>query len=143
MKPIVISMFLLLSMAVKGQDVVTTTEEYNYLTKGLKRTLEEGADAKVGYTLEENEPVTHPNGNYTFTFRPFKKNDSGKIVAISVFAQSKLWNHTYYLCIPRGNPQLTQLYWAELEKWDLGIIKAYTQYVSLMMAEALGQVESK
>lgn len=154
MKHLIVIVFLFIATQVVCQkalmdepappDIVTTIDEYNYLTKGLKRTLEEGADAKSGYTLIESQPFQHRSGKYEFTFRPFVKNETGKVVAISVVAKSTAWGLTlYYLCIPRGDADLVNQYWTSIATWDANLTKAYAEVTSVLLAEARGQLGDK
>lgn len=134
MKRLIIVLLLLPCMAL-GQDVATTTEEYLYLTKGLKRHLEEGADPKNGYTLMDGQPSK--NGAYEFTIRPFIKNETNQVVAVSVVAKGA-WGSVYYLCIPRNNGDLFLQYQKDLQQFDGNMSKAYALLTSYMMAESLG-----
>lgn len=121
--------------------VVTTTDEYNYLAKGLRRVLEEGADAKAGYTLQESVTLQHDSKQYTFTFRPFIKIGTNEVVAVSLIMTSKVWgNNTYYFCIPRNNTELASQYVTELRKLDGNIRIALAEISTQIVAEAFGQI---
>lgn len=131
--------FLFLPIYLFSQEIKTTNEEYLYLTKGLKRHLEEGTDSKVGYTLKNQQPSKF--GNYEFTLRPFIKDDTQKLVAISVVAKGA-WGTVYYLCIPIDNPELFVQYQKEIDKWDAPMTKAYAQLTSYLMAQSMAFLES-
>ena len=49
-----------------------------------------------------------------------------------VITKSLAWNKTYYLCIPHGNQQLVNRYWADLNAWDRPISIAYSQVMSVL-----------
>lgn len=141
---------LYFTTTVHGQNapmaVTTTLDEYNYLTKGLKRTMEEGADAKSGYVLRDVPPVKIGE-NYEFTFRPFIKNETGKMVAMSVVVKSKGWGNSmnvWYLCVPRGNNvELLKMYWDSYKGWDSALLKVYADLTSWLLAESSGESEEK
>lgn len=118
-----------------AQDVVTTTEEYNYLTRGYKTQLESGLDMKKGYMFGDgSQPITY--GNYTFQFRPLVREATGEIAAILLVATSKAWgNNIYYFCLPRNNHELSTRHITELRTLDAAMIRAYAEVTSLMLGE--------
>jgi hypothetical protein len=69
MKYFMIISLCILTQYVKGQNIGTTTEEYNYLTKGYKIQLESGLDMKQGYELK---PVTTVQYNFSDLFGEYK-----------------------------------------------------------------------
>jgi hypothetical protein len=113
----------------------TTQDEYNYLTKGLKRTLEEGGDAKGGYTL--SEPSAYVSGPYEISFAGFVKQSTNAVSAISCVVKSSVSGNTYYLCLPLGNETLLNSYFADIAKWDSALQEGYAAAFTMYMLTAL------
>lgn len=106
----------------------TTEEEYNYLTKGYKIQLESGLDMKRGYSLVNNNSTD--DGKYSFEYSVLKRNKTNEYVAILIVAKSKVWNNTYYVCIPFENYDLYNLYLQSISTWDYPMSKAYINSLS-------------
>ncbi len=116
----------------------TTLEEYNYLTKGLKKTLSDGLDIKSGYKLKEL--YQQDSKGYTFAFSSFIKKDKHELVGISVIATSKDWGNVYYLCIPFQNENLNSEYLKFLKTWDAPILSEYSLALSSLFQTVLKSV---
>lgn len=140
MKYILTAALLICFAATHAQDVVTTLEEYNYLTKGYKVQIESGLDMKKGYTFTEgHSPIVY--GNYTFTFKPLVRESTNETAAILLIINSKAWgNNTYYFCIPRNNQELSSRHIAELKLLDATLIRAYAELASLTLGEMMAQL---
>ncbi len=97
----------------------TTTQEYLYMTKGLKTQLESGLDVKNGYELKGIRDVEQ--GNYIFLFQALiRKEGKDKAAGIVVIAKNKLTSELYFKAIPIVNED-------ENEK---EVFKAYTKLLS-------------
>lgn len=108
----------------------TTVEEYNYLTKGYQIQMESGLDMKKGYRF--NDMINKQMGNYHFTVKALVREKKDEIAALLVITKSHISSKTYYLCIPQGNAQLVEKYWADLNNWDRPISLAFAQLMSIV-----------
>lgn len=109
----------------------TTQEEYNYLTKGYKETIEKGLDIKKGYLLNHIFEYSLSQ-NYTFTFKQFVREQAKELAGTLVIAKSKVWGNVYYICIPNEYGLLFEDYYKTIGVWDKYMLheylKAYTAY---------------
>ncbi len=96
----IILFLMLYVVSAKGQ---TTTEEYNYLTKGYKIQIEAGLDTKSGYTFVELG--TYSTKQRSCIFKALVKQSSKKSVAtLGIFNGAN--GKTFYFCIPSaGSPE--------------------------------------
>lgn len=105
MKKLLFAMLLLAAGTISAQQVVTSEEEYNYLTKGYPAGLETGADIKNGYTLKK---IDESSFSYCkVVFYEFSETSSGTIKAyllqrIDVDKPKK----TRWYCLPINNEVL-------------------------------------
>lgn len=127
MKKIILALLFISSL-----NAQTSETEYNYLTKGLKDSVEKGLDLKQGYDLQDF--YTHDEQFYSFNFRLLVDIKTKKTKGILVVADSKVWGNRYFLCIPQDNPDLLKRYSDYLQTWDKDILKAY----SLALTDILG-----
>ena len=125
-----ITLLLLILSSFAYSQVGTTEAEYNYITKGYKIGLDSGMDLKQGYRLENI--VTLNEGNYSYDFKIFYREQEKTLAGIMMVATSKLWGNIYYLCIPAGNssPDLFTRYSTDLDKWDRDILLSYSKVLS-------------
>ena len=123
-----ITFLLLLLSSLAYSQVSTTSDEYNYLTKGYKIAMESGLDLKKGYGFIEVS--TYDDPLYSFSFNQFVRTNNNEVCAIMVSAYSKLWGNKYYYCIPLNNLDLYSLYMDNLKKWDKDILVAYSGALS-------------
>lgn len=106
----------------------TTNEEYNYLTKGLKASIENGLDIKNGYKLEKAN--NYSMGNYNFSFYNFIRNNTDQLAAIGLIANSSVSGYTYYFAIPIENPRLFSQYFNAVNVLDETMTTALTMALS-------------
>lgn len=120
--------FPVLSLA---QVAPTTQEEYNYITKGYKETVEKGLDIKTGYAIKDAFDYAF-NTNYEFNFKQVLRTSTNEVAGTLVIAKSKLWSNTYYLCIPNDYGRLYEEYFKSIAVWDRAMLyeyfKAYSMY---------------
>ena len=126
MKKITLLLFMFSSLCYS--QVSTSVDEYNYLTKGYKIAVDSGLDLKKGYGFRE--VASHNELNYKFSFNQFVRTGTNEVCAILVYANSKLWGNSYYICIPLNNSDLYSLYVANLKTWDKEILIAYSTALS-------------
>lgn len=123
-----ITLLLLLLSSFAYSQAGTTEAEYNYITKGYKIALDSGLDLKQGYKLKSIGLLNE--GNYSYEFKIFYREQEKVLAGVMVIATSKLWGNVYYLCIPSNSPDLLQRYSNELNKWDRDILLSYSKVLS-------------
>lgn len=100
-----------------GQESVTTVEEYNFMTTGLKELMKNGLDQKKdGYTLEiffETVPSYKTKTKTRYKFRTLK-NTNGELKAIGVEMNFSTTSSNFY-CIPINNSDLFRKYIKEFD----------------------------
>lgn len=111
----IVSVFLI-SLSAKAQ---TTQEEYNYVTKGLRTTLEQGLDIKKGYSLNLIQEFEFSGSQYNFY--TFDRENGETACIIIIFNNGR---NSYLLCIPHKETEqkIKQLCYIDLyalEKDDL------------------------
>ncbi|WP_277016467.1 hypothetical protein [Flavobacterium lindanitolerans] len=139
MRNYLLLLFFLPLISFSQNQISTTDEEYNYLTKGIREQRYNGLDMKKdGYTLElffETKPNFKGNkSDVSYKFRTFK-NTKGDVKAISIEMVFKPTSSNYY-CIPINNPELFKMY---LKSFDDVL---YTNFHAAV-AEALAFLASK
>jgi hypothetical protein len=99
--------------------IITTEEEYNYLTQGYKIAIETGADMKVGYTLEHMPEIKA--GNFTAKYSFLKETATKQTKAVLIVLEKEKGNSdkVVYLCLPFNNGELLKKFYAETQ--TLGI----------------------
>lgn len=112
----------------------TTEEEFNYVTKGYKVQTESGLDMKKGYRFDELTKDIELDG-FKFNLKQLIREETNQLAALLVVVYSTNSGKTYYLCVPRGNQELIQRYFADLSLWDISISKAYAKITSVYLAE--------
>uniref|UniRef100_UPI004048A3AB hypothetical protein n=1 Tax=Flavobacterium sp. TaxID=239 RepID=UPI004048A3AB len=107
MKKILLSFLLLFSVTLFSQDkIITSEEEYKFLTKGYQIYLENGSDFKAGYELVK---LTENNTDgYTITYHKFNDTNIKKTKALLIIIEKK--KDKYYLCLPFNNNDLLKKY---------------------------------
>lgn len=80
----------------------TTEEEYNYLSKGYRATIEQGLDLKKGYsmTMLDTVQVTMENVKRIVEFHGFFRAGASKPCALLCIMRRKDSNFVGYTCLP-------------------------------------------
>jgi hypothetical protein len=136
MKHLILILFVVASFSVSAKSQ-TTTEEYNYLTKGYKTQIENGLDMKKGYALAGNS--TYSYGGRRCEFKNLIKTSSDVAVAVLVifYAQN---GDSYYFCIPSAgsDPQLFEEYLNSLKQIDnYDAMRVYNYFVSMYLSQSI------
>lgn len=132
-----IILLLLISTCASAQ-VVTTQEEYNYLTKGYPAQLKVGGDMKKGYRFGES--IKLETKYHTFDYKPLIKEETNEVVAISLVVKGdrKAFNYEYFMCIPINNEELNELFVKEInKKWDYTVCRDYAEVASKAFGKIL------
>lgn len=108
--------------------ISTTTEEYNYLTKGLKIQIESGLDMKKGYELDIFWGGNHSNYNYQFAY--LIETAKNQVKGISVKIYSSVSKNEYYLCIPINDESLFNEYNQRILSFAEPLAKSYAYMLS-------------
>lgn len=98
-------LFLFVLQMYSQEKVITTQEEYNYLTRGYSQDVKEN-HVKAGYILEK---FYHKNyQEFSFEYYYFNHIASGKTKAILVIAKKEKGDNdkVKYICFPFNNPDL-------------------------------------
>lgn len=125
---------------VTKEKVVTTEEEYNFLTQGYAITKKTGGDIKAGYELKA--ATSQKFEEFEVSYSTFKHVQSNKVKAILIIVKKDKDkdDKIRYLCLPFNNPALLQDFWNTTE--DLGLslggILRFSLYKTL--AEALNDL---
>ncbi len=107
---------LLCSMTVSAQNLapITTTEtEYNYLTNGYERDIENGREIKKGYELKTI--FSRGNNDWKFTYESFMEIDTDNVKAILITITKLKKDKTKYLCLPFNNQALFDKFMKDYE----------------------------
>src|SRR5690606_27050427 len=96
--------------------VITTDEEYNYLTQGYPLSLESGQDFKDGYELKEFNSITIKDYSYNLSY--FIHSETNKVKAILIIAKKikSGKDKVQYLCLPINSDKLFLKYIEEKNK---------------------------
>jgi hypothetical protein len=92
------TLFILLPNVSNSQ---TTTEEFNYLTKGLKIQLENGLDLKKGYKIEEIDKARVASRSVILS--KLSRISDNSIAAYLLRYQKDEYSAVEYICIPHPN----------------------------------------
>jgi hypothetical protein len=122
MKKITLLFILFVSVFSYAQQS-TTLEEYNYMTKGYKVSIDSGLDIKKGYRVEDAMDI--PIGNYRFVFKSLVR-DNNTLAGLILISTSNLWGNVYYTAIPVNNSELSVAYFQKLIEWDKEMLNAYS-----------------
>ena len=115
----------------------TSEEEYNYMSKGYKNTISEGADLKKGYMVNNNYGKLSI-GLYDFKFIPFYRGDSS-FVGIIVKAHSGASNSDYWFGIPFKNIELFHNFCNQLAALDVNMTNAFINAFVMFSREKVSQ----
>lgn len=93
----------------------TTTEEYNYVTKGYKTQIDGGLDMKKGYTLEDVDDASAGGRNATLK-RLVKTTGGQRKIAAYMIIYQKDGSPKEYICVPNANSnkEVTDAFWYSL-----------------------------
>lgn len=96
----------------------TTTEEYNYLTKGYKIQVESGLDMKKGYTLKRF--ANHYSGKRDMTFYTLARDGRDFPCAILIVYRNSESDFLDYICVPhyRSRENIWGAYWAKIQTYS-------------------------
>jgi hypothetical protein len=113
----------------------TSSEEYNYLTKGYKIQIESGLDIKNGYSF--TDLGTFRTNNRSCEFKSLVKLSTKKSVGtLCVFHAAN--GDKYYFCIPveGSDDQLFQQYFISLSAIDNAeAAREYSLFLSLLWSQ--------
>jgi len=109
----------------------TSTEEYNFVTKGYRIQTEGGLDPKKGYHF--NDLFEKQLGLYNFDAKTLIREQKNEAAALLIIVNSKVSQRDYYICIPFDNAELFQRYWGDLSGWEKPLLLAYTEIVTLYL----------
>lgn len=106
MKNLLFAILFLAAGTISAQQVVTSEEEYNYLTKGYAISLQTGQDIKKGYEIEKFFERSAESFQFSYYF--FKEIESKKTKAILVIVKKEKGkdDKVNYICIPFNNKDL-------------------------------------
>jgi len=123
----------------------TTEEEYNYMSKGYKNALDQGADLKKGYTVNNNIEAVY-SGKYNFKFIPFYRTDKS-LAGIIVKAHSDNSGKDYWYSLPLKNEALFQNFCTSVSELDElmlnAFVNAYFSFTRENITPATSEVEYK
>lgn len=137
MKKILLTFLLAFSSITIAQDkIITSEEEYKFLTKGYQLYLENGSDFKAGYELVK---LTENNADgYLITYHKFNDTTIKKTKALLIVVQKK--DKKTYLCLPFNNSELLRKFILEVENLD-NTTKALVQANnSVILSKSLGEI---
>jgi hypothetical protein len=126
-------LFVLMSIPALSQ---TTTDEYNYMTKGYKMQIEGGLDAKSGYTLTDMGSFI-VDKYYSFTYKYLTRDSDNTFIGVMISAKSGVSGNTYYWAIPVGNSQLLEKYYSDISELDKTMLLALTKSNSVMLSASI------
>lgn len=108
MKKLLLLIFLFCNALVFAQKNTTTTEEYNYLLKGIKTQKESGLDIeKKGYLIKNIGPNKSVQiDNYYFNAKVLILSSTNEKKGIVFIMKSALTNVERYLVMPYNNNEL-------------------------------------
>ena len=129
------------SPAGSAENISTTTEEYNYLTKGYKIQLSSGLDMKQGYSFERLAIIT--KGRYKFDFQAFFRSESNQLAGIMIIANSEVSGRDYYLAMPIENSELRKRFEQDVRSWDESMTTAFAQALGELYSNNLSYYVSK
>ena len=110
----------------------TTTDEYNYLTKGYRIQVESGLDMKKGYHFENIGE--HQIGTYRFTIKNLIREAENELAGILIITYSTTSGITYYTGIPIHNRKLMELYAQDISKWHGPLMASYCYLMSTYLS---------
>lgn len=84
---------------VQKESTGTTKEIYNYVTKGLRTTIDQGLDIKKGYNIIKNKSLVFSLNGYTAQVALMIKESDSTVVADPIFIY-KGKNLYTILCLP-------------------------------------------
>jgi hypothetical protein len=135
MKKIILGLLLCASVSLFSQvknDVPTSVEEYNYMTKGYKIQLSSGLDVKKGYKVENI--TAFKTALYEFDFKSFVREKDNTSAGMIMVATSRMWGNVYYLAVPVNNPDLMADFNSKVAEWDKDMVTAYSDASSRLMS---------
>lgn len=108
--------------------IITTEEEYNYLTKGYPSSLKFGLDFKSGYHL--TPILKDEKGPFIIEYQLLFHEESQENRAVSIIITEKKRNRSnkVYLCLPFNNKNLFGQYYNATV--DLGANMSYAYELS-------------
>lgn len=129
-------LFVFSSISFSQEKLITSEEEYKFLTKGYQLYLENGSDFKAGYELVK---LTENNTDgYTITYHKFNDTKINKTKALLIVLHKK--DKKTYLCLPFNNSDLLKKFIIEVESLDntmRGLLQANN---SVLLSKALGEL---
>ncbi|MBZ5858373.1 hypothetical protein [Flavihumibacter profundi] len=84
-------------ISISGFTQNTTQEEYLYLVKGYKTTIESGLDIKKGYSISDTVSFTTQGNKYGFTFMNLIRQNNKSLAGTIILAYSSISDKHYFL----------------------------------------------
>lgn len=108
----------------------TTQEEYNYVTKGWKKHLDEGSDVKHGYEMimiDEINSATKDGSKRSVSMYSFVKKSPVRKIAAYMVTYKKDNDPVEYICVPHPEsaPEINKQYYTTLYNGDPMINTGY------------------
>ena len=136
MKKFIIAAFLFISLNNYSQKIVTTEDDYNYLTIGYPESLSKGLAMKPGYDLVKIHESTFVN--CTIELFRFKEIESGYTKAYLIKRINKEKpNKTRFYCLPINNKELFRKY--DIQTSNEPIKQEYMIALSKILIESLNE----
>ena len=110
---LMLPLFIFSQNATEEKKIVTSEDEYNYLTNGYKNSLLNGTDIKQGYQLEKIVEIKSKSTHYVFQEYKFifKEDNSTRAILFVVYDEfEKDKSKIKYLCMPFNNVTLLLKY---------------------------------
>lgn len=125
----------------------TTEEEYNYMKKGYKQSIEMGLDLKKGYSIKQLKP--YKDNTVTITFTLLKRTD-GTLAGTILKTESSdaFGSGTNYYAIPAASSADAESYgwknfYADLETMTNGMKTHILKYLSYAFAAMIAETKVK
>ncbi|MGL2994568.1 hypothetical protein [Flavobacterium sp. TSSA_36] len=113
----------------------TTTDEFNYMSKGYEIAVSSGMDIKKGYVVKDL--TVYNSDSYTFDYKLFLRESNNSLAGVILKATSKTWSNVYYLAIPINNQELLTYFNTRLELWDESMVTAYSKSSTFLNSELI------
>ena len=144
MKKLALLIIMTISCNVFAQDkVITTDEEYNYLTKGYELQLQNGSDFKSGYELKKIDE--HKSGGFIVTYSLMNElaSKTTKAVSIVLTKEKDSKNKVIYLCLPFNNTELLKKFVKDTESLGISMKMVFEASLYVNFARSMDKISNR
>lgn len=139
MKKLLILLLLTVNFSFSQEKIITSPEDYNYLTKELPKQMQLGNGVKDGYELIKIESNNFKEFTYNYFLFSEKETKKTKAILIVVGKNGK----EQVLCLPFNNPELLDEFFKESESLGASMKMYFDKSIYNILSKSMEKLSNR